>query len=88
MVLTKGDLEKVGEKVHEITTKSWNRVEYCYNGLFTGVLERIVELKLLALSIRQPAQIQERITKGMSIVPTLAVRLTQIPARALQFKLV
>jgi len=50
--------------------------EDCYGELITGVQERIMELNIFTLSIRQPTQIHERITEGRSIMPTLAVRLT------------
>jgi len=46
MVLTKGDLDQIGDKVQEITMESWNRVEDCYGELITGVEEITVELKI------------------------------------------
>lgn len=62
------------------------RSQLILSELILGVHERIKELKILELSIRQPAQIQERIIEGRMISPTLVLRLTQIPARAIQFE--
>lgn len=39
MVLTEGDLYKIRDKIHEATTESWNRVEYCCDSLLTNVIE-------------------------------------------------
>lgn len=85
MFLTDGDLDQIGERIQEAMTESWNKLEYLYATLLTGVKERIAELKILAWKVRQPVQAEENLGEERPIEPTLAAQISLISARALQF---
>lgn len=83
MVLTEGDLGQIGDSIQEETTESWNKVEDCYDALMTSVIKRIAKLKILAQTVRQPTQIEERVRVERQIEPMFAARLAQIHVGAL-----
>lgn len=60
MVLTKGELDLIRDKIQEATIESWNIVEDHYGALLASVAEQIVELNILAQMVRQSLQIEER----------------------------
>lgn len=53
LVLTKGEIDEIGEKVQEVIAETWNKVNGRYKMTLTYVQHGIVELKVLAQTTRQ-----------------------------------
>jgi len=85
VVLADGDLDQITDRIQEATTKSWNKLEDRYDTLLTGVKEHIAELKILAQTVRQLVQEEEKLGEERSVEPTLVVQIALIPIGALHF---
>lgn len=52
LVLTDGDIHEISEKVQEVTTKNWDRIDDFYKEILTLVQQGIAELKALPQTTR------------------------------------
>ena len=47
LVLTNGDINKIGDKFHKVKIETWDKIDNLYRALLVDVQQGILELKAL-----------------------------------------